>query len=96
MISLAAVGEFLLSLAPEHAHAAIAIPDERKGEQVVLFTTHPDINRQFLATSAREVGIAEIFLPRQVYIIDQIPLLGSGKVDYVTLTGMARSATAGS
>jgi hypothetical protein len=31
---------------------------------------------------ARDRGIAEIMVPRDVMVVDQLPLLGTGKTDY--------------
>lgn len=86
MVSLAAVEEFVNQLLPEQKHAAIAIPDERKGEQVVLITQSATLNRQQLSQAARDAGIPEIFLPKQIVVVEDIPLLGSGKVDYPALS----------
>ncbi len=91
MVSLAAVEEFVSSIIADHIHAAIAIPDDRKGEQILLFTVSQDITRQRLATVAREVGLPEIFMPRHIVVLESIPLLGSGKIDYMQLTEWAKS-----
>ena len=82
MVSLAAVEEFTASISPEHKHAAIAIPDERKGEQVVLVTEDAALTRQQILAAAREAKIPEIFLPKHVMNVAAIPLLGSGKINY--------------
>ena len=85
MVSLAAVEDLALSLWPEGHHAAIAIPDARKGEQIVLFTDIADIERADLVVAARDAAASELTIPKQVVHRDAIPQLGSGKVDYVTL-----------
>ncbi len=86
MVSLAAVEEFIAQHSPDAAHAAVAIPDARKGEQIVLFTESTVLNRSQLIDAARASGIAEIMLPKQIHVISEIPRLGSGKVDYPTLS----------
>jgi len=83
MVSLAAVEEFIAKLSPDCAHAAIAVPDERKGEQVVLLTEARTITRPMMSQAARMEGFPEIFLPRTIIEVDAIPLLGSGKIDYM-------------
>jgi acyl-[acyl-carrier-protein]-phospholipid O-acyltransferase/long-chain-fatty-acid--[acyl-carrier-protein] ligase len=85
MVSLAAVEEFIARIAPDYQHAAIAIPDERKGEQVLLVTQSQEMSRQLLSNAAREAGFPEIFLPKQVVVVGELPLLGSGKIDYVRI-----------
>lgn len=82
MISLAAVEELVLGAKPDHAHAAIAAPDERKGERIVLFTECEDLIRDDLIKQAVAIGYAEIGLPREIKYVEKIPRLGSGKVDY--------------
>lgn len=85
MVSLAAVEEFVAALAPGMMHAAIAIPDERKGEQVILITESQELSRPQLSHAAKQQGVPEIFLPKQIVPTNAIPLLGSGKVDYMRL-----------
>ena len=85
MVSLAAVEELAAHAFPDIAHAAIAIPDERKGEQIVLYTEGESLTREELQKSAKELGLSELYLPRQVKQLDPIPRLGNGKIDYIKL-----------
>ena len=85
MVSLAAVEGLALGLWPDAQHAAIAIPDARKGEQVILFTNVADLGRADLVAAARDAAASELMIPKQVVYREEIPQLGSGKVDYVTL-----------
>lgn len=85
MVSLAAVEEFVAMLAPSAIHAAITAPDERKGEQVLLITEATTLTRQDLSYAAKQHGIPEIFLPKHIIVVAQMPLLGSGKIDYMRL-----------
>lgn len=82
MISLAAVEDYVASFWPDHMHVAVAIADERKGEQIILVTEKEDAQRDELTRLAKEKGITEIMLPRMLKIVTGIPLLGSGKVDF--------------
>ena len=84
MVSLTSIEVLANETWPNSLHAAIAIPDERKGEQVVLLTTNNQANRSTLSANAKQKGIAEISVPRQVLPVDNIPVLGTGKIDYVT------------
>jgi acyl-[acyl-carrier-protein]-phospholipid O-acyltransferase/long-chain-fatty-acid--[acyl-carrier-protein] ligase len=85
MVSLMAVEELAAGLFADVGHAAIAVPDERKGEQVVLYTESAELTREMLLARAREKGVAEICLPKQIIAVAAIPRLGTGKIDYVTL-----------
>ena len=88
MVSLQTVEELAAHAAPEIAHAAIATPDERKGEQITLYTEHPTLSREDIQNSARILGLSELHLPRRVKCLEAIPRLGNGKVDYVALKAL--------
>ena len=85
MVSLAAVESYVSQLWPEYSHAATHLPDPKKGEQIVLVTTNPDAQREMLVSYAKQHGISEMSIPKTILITDQLPLLGTGKVDYVAL-----------
>jgi acyl-[acyl-carrier-protein]-phospholipid O-acyltransferase/long-chain-fatty-acid--[acyl-carrier-protein] ligase len=85
-VSLAVVENCASALWPDHAHAAIAVPDGRKGESVVLVTTNPDARRDDLLVWARNHGVPELAVPRRVMAVSDIPVLGTGKTDYVSVT----------
>jgi len=93
MVSLMVVEELAADILPDVCHAAIAIADERKGEQIVLFTESKNLNREQLMRRAKEKGIADLCLPKQVVFIETIPRLGNGKIDYVSLGKMEIAKT---
>jgi acyl-[acyl-carrier-protein]-phospholipid O-acyltransferase/long-chain-fatty-acid--[acyl-carrier-protein] ligase len=93
MVSLA-VGEDIARAAwPEADHAAVALPDPRKGERIVIATTQSDARADDLAATARARGVPEIAVPRQVCVVPEIPLLGSGKPNYPKITTMVAEST---
>ena len=92
MISLEVVEKNATSAAPGFAHAASTRADAAKGEALVLFTTDPTLNREQLSTVARSSGAPELAVPRKICHLDALPLLGTGKIDYVTLKKMAEAA----
>jgi acyl-[acyl-carrier-protein]-phospholipid O-acyltransferase/long-chain-fatty-acid--[acyl-carrier-protein] ligase len=89
MISLTAVETRMQAAFPDGAHAVVAIPDKRKGEQLVLITTL-ELDRKKVADGLKKHGTLEIMMPREVLRVAELPVLGSGKTDYVTLNRMAR------
>ena len=92
MVSLAAVETSAAALWPDAAHAVVARPDPRKGEQLVLFTTAPDASARALSAWGREHGVAELMLPRDVRVVAALPALATGKTNYVALAALAALA----
>ncbi|WP_370560673.1 bifunctional acyl-ACP--phospholipid O-acyltransferase/long-chain-fatty-acid--ACP ligase [Edwardsiella tarda] len=92
MISLELVEQLAREASPTGEHAASARGDRQKGEALVLFTTDATLGREGLLTAARRAGIPELAVARDIRYLRALPLLGSGKVDFVTLRRMAESA----
>ncbi len=92
MVSLEVVEKLALACAPESQHAASSQPDESKGEVLVLFTTDLTLSRDLLLAKSRELGLPELAVPRKIQRVDALPLLGTGKIDYVSLKQMAEAA----
>ncbi|NOU22533.1 MAG: AMP-binding protein [Methyloglobulus sp.] len=84
MVSLTAVEQLATKAWPNAHHAATSIPDARKGELVILLTTQKDATAKTLA--AASPGVAAISLPKKVFIVDSIPVLASGKINYPSVT----------
>ncbi len=83
MVSLTAVESYLSDLWPTAHHAVVSIPDEKKGEQLVLVTDMQTATREVIIAYVKSNGITELSIPKQIKIIDKVPLLGTGKTDYV-------------
>jgi acyl-[acyl-carrier-protein]-phospholipid O-acyltransferase/long-chain-fatty-acid--[acyl-carrier-protein] ligase len=82
MVSLAAVETLVSELWPNHTHVCVSLPDPRKGEQIVLVTDMPGADREPLTAFARAQGVPELWVPRAILVLEAIPVLGSGKIDY--------------
>ena len=94
MVSMPAAEAMAAALWPGAVHAVVAVPDERKGEALVLLTTQTDATVGALLAHVRSEGGAEIAAPRILRVVDALPLLGTGKVDYPSATRMAAEARA--
>jgi acyl-[acyl-carrier-protein]-phospholipid O-acyltransferase/long-chain-fatty-acid--[acyl-carrier-protein] ligase len=90
MISLAAVEQLAAELWPSAMSGCATAPDMRKGERVVLVTTQKDATRAAFQAFAKSKGASDLMVPADVLVIDKLPVLGSGKVDNVALTGFVR------
>jgi acyl-[acyl-carrier-protein]-phospholipid O-acyltransferase/long-chain-fatty-acid--[acyl-carrier-protein] ligase len=95
MVSMTAAEMLASQLWPDFAHAVIALPDPRKGEQLLLVTTNPAAETTALLSFARERGIAELMVPRGLRVVDAIPVLGTGKTDYPGVQRLAEEMVAG-
>lgn len=88
-VSLAVVENIAAALWPENAHAAVAVPDGKKGEQIVLVTDAPEARRVDLIGWAQNHGVSELSVPRRVLAVAVIPALATGKTDYVAVQKLA-------
>lgn len=94
MVSLAAVEQLAAECWPQDQHAAIALPDPVKGEQIVLLTTHANADRSELIAAVRQHGLSELHIPRQLVSVDEMPLLASGKPHYQAIRRLVEPAVA--
>jgi acyl-[acyl-carrier-protein]-phospholipid O-acyltransferase/long-chain-fatty-acid--[acyl-carrier-protein] ligase len=94
MVSFAAVEMIAAELWPDALSAVAAVPDARKGERLVLVTQKKDATRSEFQAFARSRGAAELMMPSEVVVIDKLPLLGSGKIDNVSVTKLVREMAA--
>jgi acyl-[acyl-carrier-protein]-phospholipid O-acyltransferase / long-chain-fatty-acid--[acyl-carrier-protein] ligase len=94
MVSLAAIETMVADLWPGVNHVAVSLPDPRKGEQIVLVTEQGNADRQALSAYAKAQGFPELWVPRAILVLEQIPVLGSGKIDYAATQEEASSKRA--
>jgi acyl-[acyl-carrier-protein]-phospholipid O-acyltransferase/long-chain-fatty-acid--[acyl-carrier-protein] ligase len=60
----------------------------------VLFTTAPDADTKRLRQWGREHGVSELMIPRDIRVLERLPVLGTGKLDYVSMTTLAAQSHA--
>jgi acyl-[acyl-carrier-protein]-phospholipid O-acyltransferase/long-chain-fatty-acid--[acyl-carrier-protein] ligase len=94
MISLAAVEALAGDLWPQQPVAVVAVPDMRKGERLILATQKKDATRAEFMTFAKRQHAADLMIPSEVMIFEKLPLLGSGKVDLVSLAKLVNERVA--
>ena len=91
MVSLSAVEALAAEAWPATITVAVALPDPRKGERVVLLTTDTKATREQFQVTARAAGATELSTPAEIIAVGSIPLLGSGKPDYVAALELAKA-----
>lgn len=91
MVSLPMVEEYISELWPEFQHAVIHVPDHKKGEQLILYTTYDKASREEIVGFVKKHHIGEITIPRKIFVLKKMPLLGTGKIDYTALKEQASS-----
>lgn len=89
MVSLTSAETFISEAFPDREHAVVAVPDKKKGEKLVLFTTDKSINRKTLVSGLKKTDSIDMMTPKIIIHIDEIPVLRTGKVDYVTINNLA-------
>jgi len=93
MISLTAAESLATGLWPEARHAVISLPDVKKGERLVLVTDQQDADVAALLAHAQTAGASELTVPRRIVRAPDIPVLGTGKTDYVAVQRLAETET---
>jgi acyl-[acyl-carrier-protein]-phospholipid O-acyltransferase/long-chain-fatty-acid--[acyl-carrier-protein] ligase len=88
MVSLTAAEALASATWPQNRHAVVAIPDAKKGEALILVTDNTGAEVDALMKSARESGVPELMVPRKIKTVNALPVLGTGKTDYVALQKM--------
>jgi acyl-[acyl-carrier-protein]-phospholipid O-acyltransferase/long-chain-fatty-acid--[acyl-carrier-protein] ligase len=94
MVSLEVAEQVAARAAPSFQHAACTRLDSGRGEAIVLFTTSPEVSREQLSAAARELGAPDLAVARIVHQVRQIPLLGTGKPDYLRIKQWAEAGVA--
>lgn len=91
MVSLTAAEDIATAVWPDSRHAVIAMPDPKKGERLVLVTDRRDAEAGPLVAHAQHIGAPELAVPRKIIKVTEVPVLGTGKTDYVAITRMAEA-----
>ena len=84
MISLTTVEEEILEVCNDKdlEIAATCLPDQRKGEKIVLLATNNNLDKNQLKKLLSDAKVNPLYYPAQVLMVEEIPKLGSGKTDF--------------
>lgn len=93
MVSLTHVESWIAKLWPTEQHCICAVADARKGEKLVLITTYQLADKKSMQQYIIDQGGAELMVPRDIIHVTEIPLLGSGKLDFPAIQKIANQST---
>jgi acyl-[acyl-carrier-protein]-phospholipid O-acyltransferase/long-chain-fatty-acid--[acyl-carrier-protein] ligase len=94
MVSLAAIEMLAAELWPNNITAVATIPDARKGERLIMVTDKHGATRAEFQVYARGKHASELMMPAEVVVLDKLPMLGSGKVDQLSVEKFVREQAA--
>lgn len=90
MVSLTIAEQIASRTWPDAQHAVVSLPDLKKGEQIILITTQKQANNE--AMLAKAEGVGKINLPKKFIVVKEIPVMATGKIDYIATTAIAKNA----
>ncbi|MDH4617445.1 AMP-binding protein [Brevibacillus sp. AY1] len=85
MVSLNLIEELAMQCFGHSGFAAITINDPRKGERVLLYSTDDRAELSPLRAYIQQRQFSPLLVPATIRHTKSLPLLGSGKTDYVSL-----------
>lgn len=91
MVSLTAVEVYIHALWPHNKHAVVSIQDSKRGDVLALVTDYDGANREEIFRYVRQEGISELWVPRIIKVVPQLPVLGTGKVDHPTAKSLVEA-----
>ena len=94
MVSLVKVEDVLEKLLPSDVECCVVeIPDPLRGARIVAAVTQQVDEKAIMKDMAEQ--LPKIAMPSRFVVIAEMPKLGSGKIDFRTITEMARKVSSG-
>ena len=92
MVPFSRIEEALGGIVGEENCAVTSIADDRRGERLVALYSAPDIAPAEVWQRVSETDLPRLWIPKRenVYPVDQIPRIGSGKLDLRAIRDRAR------
>ncbi|MDR3322201.1 MAG: AMP-binding protein [Synergistaceae bacterium] len=92
MLSLAQIENAVQEVWPDDAQAVavVSVPDEARGEIIVLLSERASTDREELRAALIRMGLPELAIPKKIIKIDAIPRIGVGKIDYQSAAKLAQ------
>lgn len=91
MVSHSKVEEAAREILGEHDCAVAGVPDEQRGERLVLLYAHPEMNPADLWRELGGSSLAKLWIPKRedIHRVGTVPTLGTGKLDVVSVKRIA-------
>jgi acyl-[acyl-carrier-protein]-phospholipid O-acyltransferase / long-chain-fatty-acid--[acyl-carrier-protein] ligase len=90
MVSLVRVEDILQKCLPENINCSVVeVPDALKGVRIVAAVTQKVDEKKILKQMSEQ--LPNIALPKQFVVIEELPKMGSGKIDFRTVTDMVHT-----
>ncbi|MFQ5658343.1 MAG: AMP-binding protein, partial [Candidatus Methylomirabilales bacterium] len=85
------VEEIMSTILGDERSVVTAIPDDQKGECLVVLYTHEEVTPEEVWNKLGETDLPKLWIPKRenIYYIEDIPVLGTGKVDLKKVKMMA-------
>jgi acyl-[acyl-carrier-protein]-phospholipid O-acyltransferase/long-chain-fatty-acid--[acyl-carrier-protein] ligase len=89
MVSLVKVEDVLDKLLPKDVSCCVVeVPDHIKGAKIVAAVTQKLDEKAILRSMSSQ--LPNIALPKQFVVIEELPKMATGKIDFRTITDMVR------
>jgi acyl-[acyl-carrier-protein]-phospholipid O-acyltransferase/long-chain-fatty-acid--[acyl-carrier-protein] ligase len=90
------VEEAIYSIAGDHVCVVTGVPDEQRGERLVVLYTQRGITPDELWGKLSETELPKLWIPKRenIYQVESLPALGTGKLDLRAVKAKAQELTA--
>ena len=88
MVSLIRVENVLEHLLPEVESCVVEVPEPMRGSKIIAVVTQKIQEKAILKKMAEQ--LPNIALPKQFVVMDELPKMGSGKIDFRRITDIVR------
>jgi acyl-[acyl-carrier-protein]-phospholipid O-acyltransferase/long-chain-fatty-acid--[acyl-carrier-protein] ligase len=99
MVSLTAVEDALAGAFPQHGLrceiAVVAVADEEKGEKLIALCNVPRLSMDEVRQAIKAKGLTNLCVPREIRFVNEIPKLGTGKINHRALIELVHSESQG-
>ncbi|MBI3471601.1 MAG: AMP-binding protein, partial [Candidatus Solibacter usitatus] len=94
MVPHGKVEEAILRVLGDGECVVTAVPDEQKGERLVVFHTREDLSPAGLWDQLNQTSMPKLWIPKRdsIFHLESIPKLGTGKTDLKALQKLAADA----